>query len=238
MERLDLSLADPAANLALDEALLVQAEAGEGGEVLRLWSFAHAVVVIGRGSKLSGEADQTYCQAHGIPILRRCSGGAAIVGGPGCLMYSLVLSLQLRPQLRQVDQAHRMVMARLLDAVAGQHAGVRWQGTCDLTVAGRKFSGNSLRIARQHLLYHGTVLHAADLDQIHRCLATPPRQPEYRQGRSHADFITNLAIDPRQLRDDIAAAFGATDAMRQWPRETTARLKSQRYDDPAWHHRH
>ena len=238
MKRLDLSLGEPASDLALDEALLEQAESGASGEVLRLWTLDRPAVVIGRGSKLKGEVNTAYCQSEGIPVLRRCSGGAAIVGGPGCLMYSVVLSLQLRPQLRQVDQAHRLVMTRLLAAVTVQHPGVRWQGTCDLTVSERKFSGNSLRIAREHLLYHGTILHAADLAQIDRCLATPPRQPEYRLGRRHADFITNLPVDPVKLADDIAAEFCALNAAEIWPVEITAKLKQQRYDDPAWHHRH
>src|SRR5690554_4225963 len=151
MKRLDLSLADPPSDLALDEALLQHAESGGGGEVLRLWAFDRPVVVIGRGSRFTGEANAEYCESHGIPILRRCSGGAAIGAEPGCLMYSVVLSLQLRPQLRQVDEAHRMVMGCLHNAVAAQIPTARWQGTCDLTVSGRKFSGNSLRVARDHL---------------------------------------------------------------------------------------
>ncbi len=238
MKRLDLSLADPASNLALDEALLLQAEAGEAAEVLRLWEFAAPVVVIGRGSKWGGESNPTYCQTHGIAVLRRCSGGAAIVAGPGCLMYSVVLSLQRRPELCQVDRAHQEVMGRMLTAVAIQRPDARWQGTCDLTVADRKFSGNSLRVARHHLLYHGTILYGADLQLIDRCLATPPRQPDYRRGRRHADFITNLSVDPIRLRDDIAAAFGANETLHDWPQAITSRLKRERYDDPAWHHRH
>ncbi len=238
MKRLDLSLGDPASDLALDEALLEQAECGGGDETLRLWTLERPAVVIGRGSKIAGEVNLAYCQSEGIPILRRCSGGAAIVGGPGCLMYAVVLSLQKRPELRQVDQAHHWVITRLLAAVSRQYPGAQWQGTCDLTISERKFSGNSLRVARDHLLYHGTILHAADLDQIDRCLATPPRQPDYRQGRRHADFITNLPIDPAKLADDMASEFRALDRTEFWPQEITARLKQQRYDDPAWHHRH
>lgn len=238
MKRLDLSLGDPASDLALDEALLEQAERGAGGEVLRLWTLDRPTVIIGRGSKIVGEVNFVDCQREGIPIFRRCSGGAAIVGGPGCLMYSVVLSLRSRPALRHVDQAHQLVMTHLLAAVSLQAPQARWQGTCDLTVSERKFSGNSLRIARDHLLYHGTILHAADLAQIDRCLATPPRQPDYRQGRRHADFITNLPVDPVKLADDIASEFRALDRTQLWPEEITARLKQQRYDDPAWHHRH
>ena len=238
MKRLDLSLGDPAADLALDEALLLQAEAGQLGETLRLWQFDRPVVVIGRGSKIENEAVADRCRAAAVPVLRRCSGGAAILAGPGCLMYSVVLSLTLRPALRQVDLAHSFVMQRLLTAVRGQLPAVQWQGTCDLTFGDRKFSGNSLRIARHHLLYHGTILYAADLDRIDRCLGTPPRQPDYRGNRRHADFITNVPIDPDRLRAQIATAFAATEPLTAWPIDEVRRLRCERYDDPAWHQRH
>ena len=239
LSRLELSLGSPAAELALDEALLVEAEeAPASREALRIWSFASSVVVIGRGSKRDVEVDREYCDWEGIPVLRRCSGGAAIVGGPGCLMYSLVLDLRRRADLRRVDAAHAWVMSRLLKAVSCQVSGVRWQGTCDLTLAGRKFSGNSLRIARDHLLYHGTILHAADLGRLQRCLRTPPRQPDYRGGRDHLDFVTNVELDPARLTEDLAEGFNAIAPPREWPRELTERLLAERYNDPAWHGRH
>lgn len=243
MKRLDLSLSDPPSDVALDEALLDEAELGRRGETLRLWQFDRCVVVIGRGSKISGEVDLDYCQANEIPVLRRCSGGAAIVAGPGCLMYSVVLSCHIRPELRRIDEAHRWVMTRLMAGITRQRPDVQWQGTCDLTLESRKFSGNSLRVARDHILYHGTILYAADLSQIARCLNTPPRQPDYRGGRDHADFITNLPVDPQRLADDIATAFearppGDPSSEPDWPRETTRALMVARYSDPAWHHRH
>lgn len=238
MKRLDRSLADPAADLALDEALLDDAQAGRRGETLRLWAFDRDVVVIGRGSKIAGEVDLEHCDSHQIPVMRRCSGGAAILGGPGCLMYSVVISLDSRPELRRVDEAHRWVMTRLVAAIRPQVADVQWQGTCDLTLDGRKFSGNSLRVARSHILYHGTILHSADLKQIGRCLKTPPRQPDYRADRGHLDFITNVPIRPDELADNIASTFGATGPCTDWPIETTQHLRETRYTSAAWHHRH
>lgn len=211
MQLFEWSPGDPAAELALDEALLEAAEAGEGpGDLLRLWQFDRPVVVIGRGSRIAGEANLAASDADGVPVLRRCSGGAAIVAGPGCLMYSLVLSSRRRPELRKVDEIHRWVMARLVAAIHRQCPQVRWQGTCDLTLDQRKFSGNSLKVARHHVLYHGTILHAFDLSSISRWLQTPPRQPDYRAGRSHADFVTNLPVDPQQLRHDLADSFDAS----------------------------
>ena len=79
-------------------------------------------------------------------------------------------------------------MQRVLTALQKQIPDVAFQGTSDLTWENRKFSGNSLRISRQHLLYHGTVLYRSDLDLIGRCLLHAPRQPDYRDGRNHRRF--------------------------------------------------
>ena len=196
-----------AVHLALDEALLDAAEAGLAGETLRIWEFAEPTAVLGRGSKISVEVDQRRCEAESIPIVRRCSGGASIVAGPGCLMYSIVLDMRQRPELRRLDAAHQFVIESLKSSINTLLPGISMQGTCDLTWNDRKFSGNSLRVARDHLLYHGTLLYAADLPQISRCLGTPPRQPQYRQGRDHASFITNVPLDQGLLVKAVLRAF-------------------------------
>lgn len=256
MQLINTTLGDPAAELALDEAFLETAESepqGTAGELLRLWQFERPVVVIGRGSRRDGESNLEACQADGVPVLRRCSGGAAIVAGPGCLMYSLVLSCHLRPELRRIDEVHRWVMTRLVSALHRQCPQVQWQGTCDLTLDGRKFSGNSLKVARNHVLYHGTILYDFDLSQISRWLLTPPRQPDYRDGRPHDQFVTNLPVEPLQLRHDLADTFSATTAddssifgqvtkygwkSSQIASRRLADLMQQRYGQANWHQRH
>ena len=106
-----MTLPSPAENLALDEALLEEAERGsQPAEVLRLWEPAATMVVVGRATKVDSEVHVATCRERQIPILRRSSGGAAIVTGPGCLMYALVLSHQRRPALRRIQEAHRLVL--------------------------------------------------------------------------------------------------------------------------------
>ncbi len=119
MKYLDLTLATAEENLALDEALLDEADAAaEPTETLRLWEPQSTLVVVGRSSQVLVEVNVDACRAAGVPILRRSSGGAAIVGGPGCLMYAVVLSYQLRPQLRSLDAAHRLVLDTLIGGLA------------------------------------------------------------------------------------------------------------------------
>jgi lipoate-protein ligase A len=235
MKLLDLTLESPAENLALDEALLDAAEAGElTGDVLRLWEPPAPLVVVGRSSRVAEEVDLAACQADGVSVLRRATGGAAVVGGPGCLMYSALLSYAGHEHLRLIDQAHRHVPGIVQAALAPLVPGVEHLGTCDLAIGGRKFSGNAVRCKREHLLYHGTLLYAFDLELIGRLLRTPPRQPDYRAGRGHEDFVMNLPLTAATLRRALAAAFGANENLSTWPRERTERLAIERYENQAW----
>ena len=130
MKLLDVTLPTPAENLALDEALLDEAECGTGpGELLRLWESADPLVVIGRSSRIASEVNLPVCRALEIPVLRRCSGGAAVVTGAGCLMYGVVLSYQERPELRVLEQAHRAVLGVMTQALATISPTVKMLGT-------------------------------------------------------------------------------------------------------------
>lgn len=231
-------ITDPRDHLSLDEAMLLAADEGDLNESLRLWELGRPVVVAGRATRVDEEINRPYCRDHGIEILRRCTGGASVVGGPGCLMYSLVLPLAGRGELRKIDVAHEYVMSRVLRALRRQLAAAEYQGTCDLTWENRKCSGNSMRVARRHLLYHGTMLYDFDLSLIDRCLRLAPRQPEYRGGRDHHDFVTNVPIDPRKFADDLCLVF---DVQQDCDASELARrmrvLREQRYGDAGWHER-
>ena len=137
MRRVVDELSDPEDHLALDEALLVEADQDVVGESLRVWEFHKHVVVAGRSTRIDDEVDRPYCQAQGIPVLRRCSGGASVVGGPGCLMYTVVLSLAGRVGLNRIDVAHQYVMTRVL-APAGSVTRVEVPGNLRFDVAGSK----------------------------------------------------------------------------------------------------
>jgi lipoate---protein ligase len=235
MRYLDLTLPSLAENLALDEALLDEAERSETPrEMLRVWESPRLGVVIGRSSHMAVEVRGDVCRNEQIPVLRRISGGAAVVVGPGCLMYALVLNLRLRPQLRAIDQAHIHVLGTIAAALRPAVPGLAMRGTCDLAVDDRKVSGNSVRCRRNHLLYHGTLLYDFPLQLVGRLLGTPPRQPDYRNARSHDNFVTNLPLDAAGLRAALRSAWVATEPCAEWPRAETARLAAEKYARREW----
>lgn len=241
MRLFDLRLPTPAENLALDEALLDEAEqhaTAGAGECLRLWEPTSPLVIVGRSSCVAAEVRTDFCRRQGVPILRRSSGGAAIVSGPGCLMFAVILSLDLRPALRAIDSAHAFVLERLAAALRKHGLAAERRGTSDLAIAGRKFSGNSLRVRRSHLLYHGTLLYDFPLSLIGSCLAMPPRQPDYRAGRDHEAFVTNLPLPGDALRALVKTAWPVSGTATNWPRQRVAELVETKYVRPEWNDRY
>ena len=235
MQFLDKSLATPAENLALDEALLEVAETSNGtAEVLRLWESPRYAAVLGRSSRASDEVDLQSCKQRRIPVVRRTSGGGAVVIGPGCLMYSVFLSYRCRPELRMIERAHQFVLGVVASAVAELVGEVQLSGTSDLTLVGKKFSGNSLRCKRHWLLYHGTLLYDFPLELISDCLPMPLRQPDYRSDRCHEEFITNLTAPVEQLRATLVRRWQAEQPLNDWPRSRTTELAMQKFADRAW----
>ncbi|HBE70008.1 MAG TPA: lipoate--protein ligase family protein [Planctomycetaceae bacterium] len=235
MRLLDLTMPSPAEDLALDEALLEEAESsGSASETLRLWEAHCPFVVMGRSGRVNEEVELARCTADRVPVLRRHSGGGTIVAAPGCAFFSLVLSLEHRPQLRMVDEAHRFVMQTIADGLGACVGGLELNGSSDLTLADRKVSGNSLRIRRNFLLYHGTLLLNMDLQLASKYLKHPPRQPSYRRDREHADFIANLGVPLNSIKQALIATWNAEQAPSNPPLQVALELAATKYRSDEW----
>ena len=233
MRTLDLTLPTPAENLALDEAFLLRAETGEGGEVLRLWEWPRPAVVLGAGGRLADDVDEAACRADDVPVLRRSSGGGTVLLGAGCLLYTLVLDGDRAPELAGIRSSYAFILARVAAAFP-EWGGVEQAGTSDLAAAGRKFSGNAQQRKRRFLLHHGTLLYAFDLARVGRYLIPPPRQPEYRAGRDHAAFLRNLDLPGEEIKRRLRAAWAADVEETDWPADQVRRLTAEKYTSTEW----
>ncbi len=234
MELVDALLPTLAENLALDEALLLQAEAG-GGESLRFWHWPRPAVVMGAGGAWQIEANVPACQQDHVPIVRRSSGGGTVLLGPGCLLYCLVLSYEKYPLLADLHAGYRFIMGRLADAFRPLLPDVVPAGISDLALGEQKFSGNSQQRKRRHVLHHGTLLHDFDVSALERYLLPPPRMPEYRAGRTHEAFVTNVPLTVAQLRDGVLKAWPCTSTRTALPDDQIAELVREKYGQESWH---
>lgn len=238
MTYLDKTLPTLEGNLALDEALLLDAEEDQpeapARECLRTWEWPGPAVVLGAAGKLAQEVHEEACRCEGVPILRRSSGGGTVLLGKGCLCYSLVLAYDRAPELTEVTSSYRYILGLIAQGLSARMPGVEPAGTSDLALLGRKFSGNSQQRKRHHLLHHGTLLYDFDLDLVGRYLPSPPRQPEYREHRSHGDFLANLPIPLEELKQCLCKTLQTEDGQAVWPQAMVQQLVAERYAKVEW----
>ena len=209
-----------------------------------MWESPLYAVVLGRASKIADEANLKWCESRRVPVIRRSSGGASILMGPGCLMYSLVLPESSHPPVATISAAHEYVLGRMVDAISGCGVEVEIAGTSDLGFRASetpdqllKISGNSMRKSRDRVLYHGTLLYNFDLDLVGSALLAPPRTPDYRAGRTHLEFVANLPARRSKLFSAITTAWDASERMESWPRAATDRLEAEKYATDDWNAR-
>jgi lipoate-protein ligase A len=228
---IDMTLSTPEENLALDEALLVECEE-TSLESLRFWESPVHFVVLGVAGRIALEVREDECVRSGIPILRRASGGGTVLQGPGCLNFSLVLSLEARPELCDVSASYARILGRTAAALGIET--LAHEGTSDIARAGKKISGNAQKRGRRALLHHGTVLHRFDIDLVERFLAEPEKQPGYRARRPHREFIENVPLSREEVTARIARAWEALPESPPRPLRPLDRLITERYGNPEW----
>ncbi len=237
MHLLDLTLPTPAENLALDEVLLLAAEEADAGEALRLWENPALAVVLGSGGSVAIDVNVPACEAAGVPILRRASGGGTVLLGPGCLCFSLVLAYSRAAGLNDISASNRYVLGRIKNALGGIVPEIELAGTSDLIIGGRKFAGNAQQRKRRHFLHHGTLLCGFDLALIAKYLNSPERQPEYRRDRPHTEFVTNLPATVEEVKRLLVTEWQPDGQCETVPREKVAELVAEKYSQDEWNRR-
>lgn len=239
-----------AENLALDEALLLSAEhpvlsepSSQGAELLgwlRVWESSQLAVVLGASGSIQRDVLVEACHRDGVTIGRRSSGGGTVLLGPGCLLFSLVLPISADPAYAQVRSSYAAILGRLASALSNLTVGVEVTvaGISDLAIGQLKFSGNAQQRKSRYLLHHGTLMYAMDLPRIGQYLRMPEHQPDYRAGRSHAEFVTNFPASAEQLRAILRQTFAAQpiadDTASRLPMELARARVAEQFGRQEW----
>jgi len=205
----DISFLSPQENILYDEVLLDLAEHDQGEEVLRFWESGMYFVVLGRISKTVDDLNLEQVMKDKIPVVRRASGGGTVVQGKGCLNYSLVLSKEKTPQVSDLGVSYQFILKKIVLALRELHIETDYFPISDIAMIKnrKKVSGNAQKRGRRFILHHGTILYDFDIDLIERYLKIPLAIPEYREDRSHKEFVANVNLNAEDIKGQIAALF-------------------------------
>jgi lipoate-protein ligase A len=156
---------------------------------------------MGSNERAEQVVDVAACARLGVDVLKRCTGGGTVLQTGGVLNYSLVTPAPEHLNLKAGFFHGTDLVCAILSAfgITGMP-----RGTSDVAVGDRKVSGNAQARRWKAMLVHGTLLVDFDFDLAEKILRHPMREPEYRRGRSHYDFMITLrALGVRADRNSI-----------------------------------
>ncbi len=175
-----------------------------------IWQPDKLYIVLGRANTPERSIFTDIAQKDGVNIIRRDTGGESVVLSPGMLVFSSKITLLKHERPGTI---FRIINDQLINSF--ERVGVKGlysKGISDLSVNNRKVLGSSMYLKGKTLFYHAVLNIKEDVLIISKYLKHPKREPDYRGGRSHNEFITSLhkegiLFDNSTLKEAISDAF-------------------------------
>jgi len=202
--------------LAADETLAQRVGRGVGRPTLRLYTYRSSCALVGRFQRIEHEIHLDFCQAHGISINRRPTGGGAIIMGAG----QLGVALTIPGQGGESYSRARELMAHFAEGIMRglESLGVKaeFRRKNDIEVDGRKLVGLGIyRAPSNGLLFHASVLVDLDVPLMLRVLNTPFEKISDKEIATVAARVSTVRreigrdITLDVVREQVAAGYAA-----------------------------
>jgi lipoate-protein ligase A len=241
--------------MAVDEVLLEGhvASHASAAPTLRLYGWRPAALSLGRFQQASTAHDPSYLRENGIDLVRRPSGGGAVLHEYE-RTYAVVGRLRGEPFPGSVLDTYRAVARALCSALGllglvaraqgSQGRADRSQAACfgapsahEIEVAGLKLAGSAQLRRRGAFLQHGSLLLRADAQRLARAIGLdePPQ--------GYTDLTRALGEAPavEELDRCLVGAFEKTFSTRLEPDELApdeieraTRLRCWKYQTAVW----
>ncbi len=184
---------DPYFNMALDEYVVSSLDPSE--DYFYFYQNKPAVI-IGRNQNTIEEVNQEYVNENNIIVVRRMSGGGAVYHDLGNVNFSFVVDY--KPE--DFNNIERFAKA-IVKALEKLGINAEFSGRNDITIDGKKISGNAQYITKGRILHHGTLLFDSDLTVLSKALNVKPEKILSKGVKSVKSRVTNIK---EYLKDDIS----------------------------------
>lgn len=150
---------DPYFNLASEEYLLKQTD----GFYIYLWINSPSVIV-GINQNAIEEVNLTYTQNNGIKVVRRLTGGGAVYHDLNNLCYTVIAPYE------EGENNYKKFSAPVIEYLNSLGVKAEFSGRNDITIDGKKISGNAQTVYKNRIMHHGTLLFDTDLTVLEKAL--------------------------------------------------------------------
>ncbi|MBQ3374191.1 MAG: lipoate--protein ligase [Oscillospiraceae bacterium] len=236
---INLMTTDPAFNLAAEQYVFDCLP--KDRSYFMLWQNENAVI-IGKYQNTLAEINQPYVEAHKIKVVRRLSGGGAVYHDLGNLNYTYIIDAG---ELETLNM--RVFCEPIVKALAEFGVTAEINGRNDMTIDGKKFSGNAQYLRHGRVMHHGTLLYNSDLSAVSKALQVDPEKIRAKGIESVRSRVTNIR---RYMKEDVPLFVFREMLLEYIRRETESenydfsekdvheieRIQKERYDTWEWNY--
>lgn len=172
-------------NLAIETYLMEHADLTE--PILYFYVNSPCIIV-GRYQNVLAEINQQYVKDHHIILTRRTSGGGAVYDDLGNVSFSFIT----KDDGDAVGNFKRFTDPVIKALHQMGATGAAMTGRNDLTIDGKKFSGNAMHVENGRMFSHGTLMYDVDQTQIEQALQVPADKLATKGIKSVRSRVTNL----------------------------------------------
>lgn len=174
---------DPYFNIAADEYIFKNLKE----DCFMLWRNDNAIIV-GKHQNTLAEINVDYVKEKGIKVVRRLSGGGAVYHDLGNLNFTFTRTGE---NTEMVD--FERYTKPIVDVLQNLGVDAKFEGRNDLTIEGKKFSGNAEHVFKNKVLHHGTILYSSEMKDVSGALKINPLKYKDRAVKSIPKRVTNVS---------------------------------------------
>ncbi len=193
----------------LPDHVLIDPEAA--GQDFMVWQPEETVIVLGQSNQAETAVHTELAGQDGVPIYKRHSGGQTVILTPRTLIISIRL---ISEKLDNPQVYFKRINHLIIEGLSNLGIeNLNEKGISDIAIGEKKILGSSIYRKRNMVFYHAVLNVAETPEFIARYLKHPGREPDYRTGRKHEDFVTSIhlagyPLTVKEVLDEITHLLG------------------------------
>ena len=155
-----------------------------------VWIPDKTYLILGRSNNVENSLIQNRLKKDSIKVFKRPSGGETVVLTPKTLVISAVI---ISEEFKNTRKYFKIFNQKIIDVLEKHEVdGLSHKGISDITLNNRKVLGSAIYRTKGKLFYHSVLNISEPVSTIEKYIKHPSREPDYRNGRKHSEFVTSL----------------------------------------------
>ena len=162
-----------------------------------VWIPDKTYLILGRSNNLESSLIQDRLKKDSIKVFKRPSGGETVVLTPKTLVISAVI---ISDELKNTRKYFRVYNQRIIEVLEKQGIdNLTHEGISDIALNNKKILGSAIYRTKGKLFYHSVLNVSESVSTIEKYIKHPSREPDYRNGRKHSEFVTSLHAEGSKI---------------------------------------